>query len=104
MKDLNPESKIENLTEEIREVQEERKQTYIGSLKPHKGHKLYEIDIVLNTINEATFEKTEVVFNTKGSTPSSSNKKVVIKENCFYISALNKKNAIKKFGKKLENL
>lgn len=65
-------------------------------MKPKRGHSLFEVNIVLRTIELADFDKSEAVkFEDAKFGNISVNKKLTIKENCRYIPALNKKNVIK---------
>ncbi len=66
----------------------------LGVIKPHKGHTLFEIEVKSMSINLPEFEAIEVNW-TEGSSKS----KLKVKEGCVYISALNKRNALKKFKK-----
>lgn len=73
-------------------------ETFITSLKPYKGHKLFEINPFSGTCVEAVYEKTDAVFplNNKNVAKRS---KVLTKQNHVYVSALNRKNALTKFFK-----
>jgi len=67
----------------------------LGVIKPYKGHSLFEIEIQTMNINLAEFETIEVNWAKNSSNKS----QLKVKEGCVYISALNKKNALKKFKK-----
>lgn len=86
-------------TEEIREVQEKRKETYVGSVTPQRGHRMFEYDIETKALIDAVFEQQDIVWNPNVDqvTPR---RKIVMKPNCLYVSALNKKNAIKHLKKR----
>jgi len=103
MKDLNPELETNRLAEVIN-VEQQKKQEYIGSINLRPGHTLFEIDIVKSTIIPAEYETSEVIFNPKGKTPTAKRRKLITKEGCVYVPALNKANAIKRFGKNLEGM
>lgn len=76
---------------EIHAQQQVKKQlTLVGSGKLISGHRIFEIDPKANTVIEAEYERM-VVFNKPDW------RKIMIKPNCFYVPALNKKNAIKRF-------
>ena len=64
----------------------------VGSLTPHAGHTLFEINHNTQQVVVAEFIPSE-----------SGKKKVLVKEGCEYVSALNMKNAIKKYLKKTKN-
>ncbi len=85
---------------EQKEVEKQLK--LIGTLKPKRGHTLFEINFKEGTIVEAEIEQQDIHFQKAKNGRMSSNKKVIQKENCIYIPALNKKNASKKLLKLLE--
>lgn len=63
-----------------------------------KGHTLFEFNFKENTIKKLVFEEDKLVsFDGK----KQKHKKVVIKENCVYIPALNVKNAIRHIHNKI---
>lgn len=62
----------------------------IASIRPYKGHTLYEFNLQLGTFKPASFK--EVNSDTKGNI----SKVVISNPNCIYVSALNTKNLIKK--------
>jgi len=89
------------------EVQQEKKLSLGGQHKPHKGHKVWEYNMATNEIQEAEMEVLPAIF--KGAVkrhlngfpcdiPAGVRQKLIVKENCRYESALNIKNALKKFG------
>ena len=93
MKELE---KYEKVNEEIvKPIKKELK--LLGTLKPQKGHKCFEINLSTNDVTEATFYDSEITI--LSSSMYSPKRKIKIKENCIYITALNKENAIKKFNK-----
>ena len=63
-----------------------------GSLKPKRGHFLWEINTLTGEIKKAEFKKTTAVFGAK--IPP---QELIIKPDCIYIPALNAKNAKKKY-------
>ena len=69
----------------------------IGTLRPKRGHKCFEINNLTLEINEATYESVTISI-TSISGEYYNHKKLLVKENCTYITALNKKNAMKKFN------
>lgn len=76
-----------------------RTENFITSLKPHKGHILFEINPFVGTCVEAVYEKTDAVFPLSDKGNIAKRKKVLAKENHVYVSALNRKNALTKFFK-----
>jgi hypothetical protein len=83
---------------EIRAGQEKKYQEkYIGSIRPHKGHKLFEINLKEGTCSPAEFVQQDYVVGKDNQ--GAAHKKVLVKPDCVYVSALNKENAIRKFLK-----
>ncbi len=78
----------------VKTVEVKKQVKKLGVIKPHKGHTLFEIEVKSMSINLPEFEAIEVNW-TEGSSKS----KLKVKEGCVYISALNKRNALKKFKK-----
>ena len=73
---------------------------YIGSMKHFAGHTLFEIDLITGEVRKAVINNTVTVgLNGK----ETHKRKVNIKADCYYIEALNIKNAIRKFNKILKN-
>jgi hypothetical protein len=81
-----------------KETEQKFQEKHIGSIHPHRGHSLFEINLETGTIEPAECTKTDYVVNKDSS--GSTNKKVVMKPDCVYISALNKDNALKKLAKR----
>ena len=80
----------------IHSVAEKRKGlSFLGTLRIHKGHNMYELDINNRWIQEAAFEP-EIEIS-KGRFVK---KRLVIRPGCLYVSALNIVNAERKFKKK----
>lgn len=122
MNPITTEPKQQDKVTDVRQVQQEIKKEHIGSIRPKRGHKLYEINLVEKTIELATFKEQAVYFNSRAKkltskglglmTSESGTKKIVLdglpdvkkilnrKDNCIYISALNKKNVIKRLVKR----
>jgi hypothetical protein len=82
------------------EKQEEKKNKLIGTLLPGDGHTLWKINVhtlQLEPIDDDDLIK-EIGFN------ESVNKRLLVKDGYLYCSALNKQNAIKRFGKMFESI
>ncbi len=95
-------SKEKASTEVSQEKEQEYQLVYQGTIIPHDGHVLYELNLSTNEIKEAKYLKQDYVFNPEWS-PSKKAKidsKVIMNKGCIYISALNKINALKKFEKR----
>lgn len=72
--------------------QEERKKKLIGQIIPHNGHSIFKI-------NEETLEISEPKYIQKSWIFNGENKpEVLVEEGFFYVSALNEKNALKKYN------
>lgn len=69
---------------------------FIGKLIPQRGHKCFEINTITNEVFEAEFFEDYVSMF---SSSYERKKKLKVKENCVYITALNKENALKKYYK-----
>ena len=91
MKELE---QYEKVSEEI-VIPVKKQNELLGTIKPHRGHKCFEINTLTGEINDAEFfEDIVSIF----SSSYERRKKINVKENCIYITALNKKNAIKRFN------
>lgn len=79
------------------ESQKEQKKglKHIGKLRLQPGQKVYELNTVTQMIH--VVDLSEAVVDIKGAI----HRKVVLKENCLYVPAINLKNAEKKFIKML---
>lgn len=67
---------------------------FLGKLKLQRGQSFYELNTITKIIKPVTFESA-ITLNGKVR------KKFTLRENCFYVPALNIKNAEKKFLKLL---
>ena len=94
MKELEQYEKINTETEIVVPVKKELK--LIGTLIPKRGHKCFEINTITNEISEAEFYEDYVSMF---SSSYERKMKLKVKENCVYITALNKQNALKKYKK-----
>jgi len=80
----------------VKQTKVEIQTVFDSRIIPKKNHILFEVNLILKTIELANFDKSEVIkFEDAKFGNISINKKVTKKENCIYISALNKKNVIK---------
>ncbi len=100
MKELETKSGIGDI-EIVNEVkkQVEKQLKFVEQKRPHSGHKCFEINTKTNEINLAEFKEEAISFEDARSGIISGKRKVIIKEGCVYVTALNKKNAIKKYNK-----
>ena len=100
MKELETHSGIGDI-EIVNEVkkQQEKQLKFIGQQRPHSGHKCFEINLSTGEINLAEFKEEAISFEDARNGIISGKRKVIVKEGCVYVTALNKKNAIKKLNK-----
>lgn len=93
---------LDNFKDEVKSVrhQEQKKQLkLLGSIRPKRGHTLFEVNLDTGDIIPAVKEPIDFVVGKKNSEKKS---KVITKGNCIYISALNKRNVIKKINNHLK--
>ena len=86
-----------NNIEIVEEEQQKKEVKLIGQQRKVPGLILWEFNETTKLIKRAEFKKTSVVISSLSMSPESINRnhKVIVNENCFYIQALNLKNAIK---------
>jgi len=84
--------KIEN----VRQVSVEKKTVFLGTAHPKKGHTMFEVNHKLKTIEVAEFDisKTLEYHDVKRGIKKAP-KSITKKPDCIYVSALNKKNALR---------
>lgn len=82
---------------EITKQQEADTQKILDSkIIPHENHTLFEVDLSIKEIRLAAFDELpSIKWEDALKLKVSAIKKVTKKDNCIYISALNKKNALK---------
>jgi hypothetical protein len=88
--------KLKDKIEITKQQQEEIQKIFDNRITPHENHTLFEYNLISKTIDIAVFDNTpeiKWVDAVKGN--FSINKKITKKDNCIYISALNKSNVIK---------
>ena len=84
--------KIEQVKQQVQEIQT----VFDSRIIPYENHTLFEVNLNNKTIEVAEFDELPPIKYTeamKGNIVVQ--KKVTKKENCVYISALNKKNVLK---------
>lgn len=74
----------------------EQKTKLIGSMRPQKGQICWEYNTQTKELTPAEFQITSVSFDTPKV-----NKRILVKDGCVYVLAINKKNALKKVIKHL---
>ena len=84
----------------VKQTQIEKKRVFIKSIRPQKNHRLFEFDLEKREVRLAQFTvNKQISFVDAMKTGGKSNKEVDGKQGCIYISAMNEKNAWKKFLK-----
>lgn len=91
LQDFNPEFDKDKI-EIVNQEQENYQLNKLGSLSLKNGMKIFEINIKEKTIEDVQYE--DEVYKAFEKT---TNRKIIVKENCVYITAINKKNAVRKF-------
>ena len=66
-----------------------------GNIQPKKNHIVFEINVCENTIIQAVFDKNITITFAQAVSERKENKSITRKKDCIYISAMNKKNALK---------
>jgi len=82
----------------------EKQQVHIGTISPHRGHTLFQINVKTLECTPAEFEKVAVNFVDAQNKNISTTRKVLIKPYFHYESALNAENAKRKFVKKMSKV
>ena len=95
MKELEDKPKDE--VKIVAEVKQEKKRELIGSIKPYQGHKCFELNTSTGEVKLAEFKEVNVNFEAAKNGLANARKVIVIKEDHLYTTALNIKNAIKRF-------
>lgn len=73
-----------------------KEQKYLGTMLSHPGHTCFQYDTSTGEVTPAVFETTSENLAT-----GKIRKKLLTKQGCLYVTALNKSNAQKKFNKTL---
>lgn len=91
-KDLLEKDKVEIVKQQQAEIQK----IFDSTIKPKKGHTLFEVNLIEKTIEKAEFDELPIVkWEDALNGQISVQRKITKRSNCIYISALNKKNVIK---------
>ncbi len=85
--EFNPKSRIEVSVKQKKQVEHE----LIGNIILHEGHTLWQINKETLEIEKAKFSIATYVLGGENK------KEIIVKDGFFYVSALNKKNALKKY-------
>jgi hypothetical protein len=93
---------LDTTSEIVAKKEQKKEDQKVTTIKPHKGHTLYEFNIDTKELVEATFEKTDVEYVAVINKHNIARRKVIMQPGCIYVSSLNKKNAMKKLNKSYE--
>lgn len=77
---------------------------YLGSVKMHKGHTCFELNLKTGEVKKADYKQETLDFQDAKRGFSSSRKKLVVNQYCIYETALNIKNAERKFKQRLSKM
>lgn len=99
---------LENIQKDKLEIQAtipvETEKKFLGSIVPHNGHTLFEMDLTTGSIRKAVFESVDVDYKEAANGNIVSKKQVIVKQNCIYVSALNAKSSVKHFKKMIKGM
>ena len=84
--ELKDKEKLEVVANQKKQIEHQ----LVGYLMPYNGHKVLEINIETGEIAEAKYS------NSSYKAFGENKKEIIIKDNFYYVSALNQKNAFKK--------
>jgi tRNA pseudouridine-54 N-methylase len=87
--------KQQDKTEITKQAKKDIQRILVGSTKPKRNHTVFEINLTEKTIEKVKFERNTIIYFSDALQQKTENKSISIKENCIYVSALNKKNAFK---------
>jgi hypothetical protein len=94
MEELKNQNKIEISIKKQVQIEKE----LIGKIIPHENHTLFEINNETGEIQEATYIPVPTFFKF-GQKVKKPKKEALVREGFSYVSAMNKKNALKKYLK-----
>lgn len=87
--------KEKDITEIVKLQHKKNELVLTDTIRPHKGHKLFEFNVSTGQITLAQFKYSDIHYTDAMKGLINARKTVIKKPNCIYISALNKKNALK---------
>lgn len=95
---------LDTTSEIVAKKEQKKEDKKVTTIKPHRGHTLFEWNIADNKLVKATFEKTDVDYLAVINKYNVARRKVIMKAGCIYVSALNKKNAMRKLNQPLKKV
>lgn len=90
------ETRIKEQVKFSKEIKQEKQTFLVNSIHPHEGHKCFEYNVVTKELKGAEFMEVAISFEAAQMGEIAPKRKVMTKENCIYLTALNEKNAVKK--------
>lgn len=100
MKELQ--QRIVDDTSNVLEQRPVIKNEVLVRLRPRKGHRCYEMNLATGQVEEAEVVETAAILTHDPHVPKVV-KKVLIKPNCIYTTALNKQNAFRHLIKQIQS-
>lgn len=79
-------------------IPDKREYRKLGTLRPHKGQKIWEYNVKTKELKEAEFVTVDIAFGQIKVT-----KRINVKPDCAYVPAINKKNAMKHINNALNH-
>jgi hypothetical protein len=95
---------LDTTSEIVAKKEQKKEDKKVTTIKPHRGHTLFEWHIAENKLVKATFEKTDVDYLAVINKHNVARRKVIMKSGCIYVSALNEKNAMRKLNNPLKKV
>lgn len=92
----------ENIRVEQYQVENQKKEKHISTLRLVRGLKLFKYNVDTGDLDEVKIERTVIVKSEKGRYVAVRKGKAVWDDRCLYIQSLNKKNAIRKITQLLK--
>lgn len=99
---LNINTKVADKTNIVNQKEIESECKFIDSINYHKGHKIWEFNTETGKLEIAKFEESVIQYN-PNKIKQHKTHKLIMKKNCFYVSALNIKNAFRKLNNHINN-
>ncbi len=84
------------------EKQIEKQTKLVFRMRPHYGHKCWQYNRDTQELSLAEFESQAIDFKAAANGEVALKRKIVVKDNCIYVTALNKKNALKHVNNQLK--
>ena len=99
MRDFDSNPNLKEKTELSVSQEQEYRETLETTIFSHPNHTLWEIEVSTLNIQEATYEEKDIEIDlSKDISVFTPRGKVIVKSGYAYVSALNKKNALKKYN------